>query len=49
MLMNSQDYWQLFLDTGSPELYLLYNNARKLENGYVYDDSRPGLAGHSLQ
>ncbi len=47
--MTSQDYWQMFLETGAPELYLLYNNARKVENGHVLDNSGPGFAGHSLQ
>ena len=47
--MNAQDYWQMFLDTGAPEIYLLYNNARKMENSHVLDDSRPGASGHSLQ
>ena len=47
--MNAQDYWQLFLETGSPEIYLLYNNARKMESSHVYNDSRPGIAGHTIQ
>lgn len=47
--MISQDYWQLFLETGSPEIYLLYHNARKMEESNVYHDSGPGLTGHSIQ
>lgn len=47
--MNALDYWQIFLETGAPEAYLLYNNARKLENTHVLDNSGPGSAGHSLQ
>lgn len=47
--MNSQDYWKLFIETGSPEIYLMYNKARKLESSYVYNDSRPDIAGHTLQ
>ena len=47
--MTSQDYWQLFMDTGSPEFYLLYNNARKMESTHVFDDPRPGITGHTLQ
>lgn len=46
--MKAQDYWQLFMDTGSPEIYLLYNNARKMETANVYEDSGPGFTGHSL-
>ena len=47
--MTSQDYWQMFLETGAPELYLLYNKARKTEMTYVSDNPGPGAAGHSLQ
>ena len=47
--MNAQEYWQIFLDTGAPEIYLLYNNARKKEQTDVLDDSGAGSAGHSLQ
>ena len=47
--MKSQDYWQMFLETGAPELYLLFNNARKMENPHVFDDPGPGTPGHSLQ
>ena len=47
--MKAQEYWQIFLETGAPEVYLLYNNARKMEQSYVLDDSRPGIAGHTLQ
>lgn len=47
--MNAQDYWQMFMETGAPEMYLLYNNARKMENAHVLEDPGPGTAGHSLQ
>jgi len=47
--MNANDYWQMFLETGAPELYLMYNKARKMENTHVFDDTGPGTAGHSLQ
>ena len=46
--MKSQDYWQIFLETGAPELYLMYNKARKMETTHVFDDSGPGTAGHTL-
>ena len=49
MQMTSQDYWQMFMETGAPELYLLYNNARKMENTHVLDNTGSGAAGHSLQ
>ena len=47
--MKSNDYWQIFLETGAPEFYLLYNNARKMENTNVFDDQRPCTESHSLQ
>lgn len=46
--MESQDYWKLFMDTGAPELYLMFNNARKTESKHVFDDSGPGTSGCKL-
>lgn len=46
--MLAKDYWQIFLETGAPEFYLLYNNARKMENPNVFDDSRPGTSGNTI-
>lgn len=46
--MNSNDYWQMFLETGAPELYLLYHKAQKMENENVLDGSGPRSAGHSI-
>ena len=47
--MNAQDYWQVFLETGAPEMYLLYNQARKTESLHVFNDSGTGVTGHQLQ
>lgn len=47
--MQSQNYWQLFLETGAPEMYLLYHHAKRLEEGYVSDSSRIGASGFELQ
>ena len=47
--MTSQDYWQIFLETGAPEMYLLYNKALKMETRYVPDNTGAGAASHSLQ
>ena len=47
--MKSQAYWQLFLNTGSPEAYLMYNEARRLEQTDVSQHQRPGFAGHTIQ
>ena len=29
--MKSRELWQAFLDTGAPELYVLYSKAREAE------------------
>ncbi len=47
--MEPMDYWQCFLETGAPEYYLLYQNARKGSEGYVYDDPGHRAPGHGLQ
>lgn len=47
--MDSQALWQMFLDTGAPEMYLLYNKARQMEESRVFDDSRTCVEGHNLQ
>ena len=45
--MNAGDYWQLFLETGAPEAYLLYSRQVKSEAQYVLDRSghRPESIG----
>ncbi len=47
--MNAGDYWQLFVETGAPEAYLLYSRQMKSEASYVFDDSGHRPAGHRLQ
>ncbi len=47
--MKAQDYWQMFLETGVPEYYLLYNHALKMEKDHVYDHTGTGTSGYGLQ
>ena len=47
--MNAQDYWQLFMETGVPEYYLLYSRTMKMEAQHVLDNSGIGSEGHGLQ
>lgn len=47
--MEAKDYWQLFLDTGAPEMYLLYNKAKKVEDPHVFSNPWTGTASGSLQ
>lgn len=49
MKVDSKIMWQMFLETGAPEMYLLYNKARKLEVANVPDDSGIGPESNSLQ
>lgn len=46
--MNTQQLWQTFLETGAPEVYLLYHHAKKVENSNVPDSTGPGSAGNTL-
>lgn len=47
--MNARQYWLLFLDTGAPEAYLMYQEAKRLENVHVSDNQGIGSAGNGLQ
>ncbi len=46
--MNAQNFWNVFLETGAPEMYLLYSRARKLEETYVPDHPGSGAPGCEL-
>lgn len=47
--MDAKEYWKLFVETGAPELYLMYSDALKLEGKHVPECSGSGAAGHGLQ
>lgn len=47
--MTANDYWNLFLLTGAPEAYLLYNQARKMEKQNVSENTGTGAQSHGLQ
>ena len=47
--MKATDYWNMFLETGAPEMYLLYTRALKMEAQNVSEDPGPGFTGHGLQ
>ena len=46
--MDSAFFWQMFLETGAPEMYLFYNEAKRTEEGYVSDSTGIGSAGNTL-
>ena len=47
--MNASDFWTIFLETGAPEMYLLFHRARRMEEAYVSDDPWVGSEGIGLQ
>ena len=47
--MLSSEYWRLFLETGAPEMYLLYMKSLRQEEGHVSDGSGHRPAGDGLQ
>ena len=47
--MNAAVYWKIFMETGAPEAYVMYNQAKRMENTHVFDDQGFGTAGHGLQ
>ncbi len=47
--MDAQTLWQVFLETGAPEAYLLYNKVKHMEERYVPDAQRSGASDHGLQ
>ena len=47
--MNTKDYWQLFLETGAPEAYLMYSHKRKTEGSHVFDDPGHRPQSNGLQ
>ena len=48
MRMNAYDYWQLFMDTGAPEMYLKYK-AMMMEDKNVSDDPGGRPQSYGLQ
>ena len=47
--MNATDFWQLFLETGAPEAYLMYSKQLKMEERNVLDDPGNRPQNHGLQ
>lgn len=47
--MKSDICWQLFLKTGSPEAYLLYHEAKRMEQSHVPQYDGSGDSGYTLQ
>lgn len=47
--MNSNDYWNLFLETGAPEAYLSYMRTLRMEKDHVFNSSGHRSEGIGLQ
>jgi hypothetical protein len=49
MAVQAKDLWQMFMETGVPEYYMLYTKAMRMEGVHVPDDTSFGPSGHGLQ
>ena len=47
--MNAGQLWQTFWETGSPEIYLLYNFARRQGEEDVSEGTGACTSGYGLQ
>lgn len=47
--MNAKDYWSMFVETGAPELYLLFKSAHRMEEKHVCNDQGSGDSCFGLQ
>ena len=45
--MNANDYWSMFMKTGAPEIYLMYKNAKDLEEALLHADPSTVFITHS--
>lgn len=46
--MNAENSWKMFLETGAPEFYLMYSQAKKTEDSYVFNSAGFGTASNKL-
>ena len=47
--MDAQKFWLAFMDTGAPEMYLLYSKVKRMEGIHVSDSKGLGASGNELQ
>ena len=47
--MDSKQCWQVFMDSGIPEYYLMYQQLKKMEESHVSYDLGTGTSGLSVQ
>ena len=46
--MNSAFFWDLFLETGAPGMYVYYQEAKRSEEQYVSDSTGTCTASQSI-
>lgn len=47
--MDSSQIWHLFIETGAPEMYLLYQRALRMEKSDVFNHTSSGSESSRLQ
>ena len=47
--MKAENFWQMFIDTGAPEAYMLYHYLKRTEGLDVSEGSGDGFTGNPLQ
>ena len=47
--MNANEYWTMFMQTGAPAIYLMYKNAKQMEEANVSDCAGPCGACNGIQ
>ena len=47
--MDAREYWKLFLETGAPEIYMMYTKALQTEETHVPEHHSAGSESQRLQ
>ena len=48
-MKTSDDYWNLFLETGAPECYLMFRSAARMEERNVFENTGSGTPSDGIQ
>ena len=48
IIMDSKFFWEVFLETGAPEMYVCYQEAKRSEEAYVSDSAGLGAARNAI-
>ena len=46
--MDSSFFWEVFLETGAPEMYVYYQEAKRSEEAYVSDSTGLSAACNTI-